>query len=90
VLAVAAVALALYLVITTSIDSKGDGDGRANQGPDRKEQRQEPDAETYVIQPGDSLGSIAAQTGVSVERLSELNPEVDPQALQAGNTIRLR
>ncbi len=90
VLAVAAAAIAVFLVISGSLESSGGGDGRANKGPDKQQQQQAPDAETYVVQPGDSLGSIAEETGVSVERLSELNPEIDPQALQSGATLKLR
>ena len=30
---------------------------------------------------GDTLGAIAEKTGVPVEQLQELNPELDPQAL---------
>lgn len=44
----------------------------------------------YVIQPGDTLGGIAEQTGVPIETIEELNPEVDPQALIAGQRIKLR
>lgn len=45
--------------------------------------------ETYTVQPGDTLGTIAEQTGVSVEELQELNPDVDSQALSVGDKIRL-
>ncbi len=45
---------------------------------------------TYTVRPGDSLGAIADRTGVEVERLEELNPQVDPQALIAGQKIKLR
>jgi Tfp pilus assembly protein FimV len=44
----------------------------------------------YTVKAGDTLGAIAEQTGVSVERLLVLNPELDPQALVAGQRIRLR
>ena len=33
---------------------------------------------------GDTLGAIAERTGVPVERLQELNPSLDPQALVSG------
>jgi len=45
---------------------------------------------TYTVEPGDTLGAIAETTGVSVEMLQELNPELDPQALIAGQKIQLR
>jgi LysM repeat protein len=44
----------------------------------------------YVIQPGDTLGGISEQTGVPIDTIEELNPEVDPQALIAGQRIKLR
>jgi LysM repeat protein len=46
--------------------------------------------ETYTVQSGDTFGSIAEETGVSVEELQELNPELDPQTLSVGDTVRLR
>src|SRR5436189_4063016 len=36
---------------------------------------------TYTIQTGDTLGSIAAKTGVPLSRIEELNPNVDPHAM---------
>ena len=47
-------------------------------------------AATYTVKTGDTLASIAERTGVSVERLQELNPELDPQALVSGQKIKLR
>ena len=44
----------------------------------------------YTVKPGDTLGSIAEKSGVEVERLQELNPELDPQALVAGQKVKLR
>jgi LysM repeat protein len=45
---------------------------------------------TYTIKAGDTLGAIAESTGIPVETLQELNPELDPQALIAGQKIQLR
>ncbi|MEJ7715428.1 MAG: LysM domain-containing protein [Thermoleophilaceae bacterium] len=45
---------------------------------------------TYTIKTGDSLGSIAEKTSVPVEKLQELNPELDSQALVSGQKIKLR
>lgn len=45
---------------------------------------------TYTIKSGDTLGGIAEQTGIEVDTLQELNPELDPQALIAGQKIQLR
>ena len=44
----------------------------------------------YVVKTGDTLGAIAEKTGVPVEKLQQLNPELDPQALVSGQKIKLR
>lgn len=45
---------------------------------------------TYIVRTNDTLSGIAEQTGVSLERIQELNPDLDPQGLVAGQRIRLR
>ena len=45
---------------------------------------------TYTIKANDTLSGIAAETGTTVERLQELNPDLDAQALVAGQKIKLR
>ena len=45
---------------------------------------------TYTVKSNDSLGTIAEKTGVEVERLQELNPQLDPQAINPGQKIKLR
>ncbi|HEX5909838.1 MAG TPA: LysM domain-containing protein, partial [Thermoleophilaceae bacterium] len=49
-----------------------------------------PKPATYSVKAGDNLGSIAEKTQVPVETLQELNPELDPQALVAGQKIKLK
>jgi len=44
---------------------------------------------TYTIEAGDTLQTIADQYGTTVEELLVLNPDVDPTALQIGQTIRV-
>jgi LysM repeat protein len=46
-------------------------------------------ASTYTIEAGDTLQTIADQYGTTVEELLVLNPDVDPTALQIGQTIRV-
>jgi len=41
------------------------------------------------VQPGDTPTSIADRSGISTERLLELNPSVDPGALKPGQTLKL-
>jgi Tfp pilus assembly protein FimV len=44
----------------------------------------------YTVKPGDTLDGISQKTGLSTERLQELNPKLDPRALEPGQKIRLR
>lgn len=44
----------------------------------------------YIVKVGDTLGSIAAQTGIPLSTIQTLNPDVDPHAMVAGQRIKLR
>jgi LysM repeat protein len=44
----------------------------------------------WIVQPGQSFGSIAAATGISLTTLQGLNPRLWTVALQPGNRIKLR
>ena len=44
---------------------------------------------TYTVQAGDFLSTVSQKTGVSIERLQELNPGIDANALHVGQKIRL-
>jgi LysM repeat protein len=45
---------------------------------------------TYTVKSGDTLGSISEKTGIPVEKLQELNPQLDPQQLVSGQKIKLK
>ena len=98
VLALAGVALAIFLVVSSSIEDSDPDDKPAVQRPnnDNKNQgnndnqNQNGSPKFYVVQPGDSLSLIAEKTGVSLERLQQLNPDIDPQLLPSGVKLRLR
>jgi peptidoglycan endopeptidase LytE len=47
------------------------------------------EADSYLVVDGDTLTSIAAETGVPIERLVELNDLADPETILAGATLRL-
>ena len=49
-----------------------------------------PHVRRYTIQSGDTLASIAAKLGTTVDALMKLNPGVDPQALRVGQKIRVQ
>jgi LysM repeat protein len=43
----------------------------------------------YTVKPGDTPSSIAEEAGMPLERLLELNPDIDPQALSPGQKLKL-
>ena len=49
-----------------------------------------PGAEYYVVQSGDTLGSIAGRYNTTVDELMTLNPGIDPTALHIGQRIRVK
>src|SRR4051794_5575421 len=48
-----------------------------------------PTVQTYTVASGDTLGSIAAKHGTTIDALLAANPGVDPVAMQIGDKIRL-
>jgi LysM repeat protein len=49
-----------------------------------------PGAEYYVVQSGDTLGSMAEKYSTTVDELMTLNPGIDPTALHIGQRIRVK
>ena len=49
-----------------------------------------PGAEYYVVQSGDTLGSIAEKYSTTVDELMTLNPGIDPTALNIGQRVRVK
>lgn len=45
---------------------------------------------TYTVRPGDTPSAIAERTGIALEQLEALNPDIDPQQLSPGQRLRLR
>ena len=43
----------------------------------------------YTIESGDTLESVAAKSGKSVDELLQLNPGIDPHALRVGQKVRI-
>jgi LysM repeat protein len=89
-------AVALIVLGSGGSDDKGedkaDTAGRTAATTTGKGQRPKRPAKkgTYTVQPGDTLGRISEKTRIEVETLQLLNPSLDPQALIAGQEIKLR
>jgi hypothetical protein len=47
-------------------------------------------AQFYTVQTGDTFGSIASKTGISVSQLQRLNPNVSSNSLQVGQRLRVK
>ncbi|HEU4705357.1 MAG TPA: LysM domain-containing protein [Sphingomicrobium sp.] len=94
VLALIGAVLIVVVVLSSasSDDNGGGGEQRSGQTAKQQEQQDRPrtKAKTYVVQSGDTLTSIAHRTGVPVQEILALNPEVDPQILIAGESLKLR
>jgi LysM repeat protein len=44
----------------------------------------------WTVRPGQSYGSIAAATGISIVTLEQINPKLAPASVQPGDRVRLR
>jgi LysM repeat protein len=89
--ALVAAFLALIIIIAGSGGDDGGGKHkRAGNGAAQTSTAKKHEKKTYVVKSGDSLTIIAERTGVPVEQLLQANPDVDPQALIAGECIALR
>jgi LysM repeat protein len=94
-LALAALAGAIVAIVVvaknTNLHSSSNNNGN-NKAQVHKEQQRKPrtKAKKYVVQSGDTLTSIAHKTGIPVAEIQALNPEVDPQILIAGETLKLQ
>jgi LysM repeat protein len=86
--------LVVIVIVAISLGSGEDGGSevRSQAGKPSKSGRpgKTKAATSYVVQNGDTLTSIAHRVGVSVSRIQELNPGVDPQILVSGEKLKLR
>jgi LysM domain len=88
---IALIAAAVVVVVVVAGSLNGSDDGRDRDRPAREQSADErPEDEFYVVEPGDSFSTIAEEQGVPEERLEQLNPDLDPQALNPGQRIKLR
>lgn len=66
------------------------GEGTAQEVGDGSGSGEGSGEKSYTVEAGDTLDSISGKTGVAIEDLQQLNPDLDPQALTAGQKIKLR
>jgi LysM repeat protein len=87
-LALIAVVVAIALVIQLSGPDASTPTASTSQ-PAHHARPAKPRPRAYVVKQGDNLTVIATKTGVSLDRLQQLNPGIDPQALHAGQRLKL-
>lgn len=94
-LALAAVVAAAFLIVNGSVDDD-DGD-RGERGQRAESATCEPKADAavkagfYILKPDEpGLSSVADRTCLTVDELTALNPELDPQLISVGQCINLR
>jgi LysM repeat protein len=92
-LALVACAVAILVIVNANSGSPSDSKpsetatttstaGTTQQGTTKHRRR-------YVVKPGDVLSSIAIKTGVPLDTIQRLNPNVDAQSLHAGQKLKL-
>ncbi len=96
-LALVAFGVALYLVVTgglggetASTGTRQTGQPATSDGATRQDRKPRPKRRRYTVKPGDTPSGIAEKTGVPLDQLLALNPDLDPQTLTPGTRIRLR
>jgi LysM repeat protein len=103
--ALVAFGLALLVIVSSSNSGDGDNTPSASErekdrdlgSSSRKSKRKSRSSangslptRSYTVKSGDTLQSISEKTGIPVEKLQELNPQLDPQQLVSGQKIKLR
>jgi LysM repeat protein len=96
-LALVAVVIALIMVVSSSLNPTDTTTGSRNQPSDQpttsskgKTKKQKKGPRRYVVKNGDTPSSIAEKTGVPLDEILRLNPDLDPQTLSPGQRIKLR
>jgi LysM repeat protein len=97
-LALVAFCFALFMIVTSNSNDEREttAPNRATEtspaetpsGDGQRRKRREP--RRYTVQPGDTPSSIAEETGVPLDDILRLNPDLDPQTLSPGQRIKIR
>jgi LysM repeat protein len=92
-LALVAFCIALFMIVQssqTSTDGNGNPAGANDARPTATPTAERRGPRRYRVKEGDTPSSIADETGVPLEQILRLNPDIDPQTLRPGQRIRLR
>jgi LysM repeat protein len=89
-LALVAAVLVCVVVASAALNDDSSSNSHRSQHHAQKQKKPRTKAKTYTVESGDTLTAIAHKTGVPVAEILALNPEVDPQILIAGQTLKLK
>jgi LysM repeat protein len=81
--------VAFIVVVVVLVSSSSGGTHRSSSTSDAPAAAHRVHHRFYRVHAGDTLSQVALKTGVSVQRLDQLNPRLDPNALRPGQRIRL-
>jgi LysM repeat protein len=96
-LALVAFIIALFVVVSSSLNTDPETSsgtrqqsGQPASSPSGKGKKHRKGPRRYRVRAGDTPSSIAEKTGVPLEEILRLNPDLDPQTLSPGQRIKLR
>jgi LysM domain len=94
VIALVGAVLVFAVLVVSSGSDDGDNGGTETQtersgGPSKAGDRAV-ERGVWIVHEGDTLAQISEETGIDVDELLQLNPDLDPQALIQGQRIALR
>jgi LysM repeat protein len=89
VLALIGAVIVIVVVASTAMNGSDSSSPHHSQHHAKKKHHRTK-AKSYTVETGDTLTAIAHKTGVPVAEILALNPEVDPQILIAGQTLKLK
>ncbi|HVD86074.1 MAG TPA: LysM domain-containing protein [Solirubrobacterales bacterium] len=90
VVALVVAVIAVVVVVAAAMSGDSSNGHHRSRHHAEKVTKHRTQAKTYTVETGDTLTAIAHRTGVPVAELLVLNPEVDPQILIAGQTLKLK
>jgi len=96
-LALVAFALALFIVLDRTTGGNDEKEANGNnaaqdagkQSSKKEGKKKKAKAKTYTVKAGDTPSGIAEKTGVPLDTILELNPDIDPQTLAPGQVLKL-
>ena len=84
--------IAAFVLVVAVVATSGGGSGGSqskSKGPSKRA-RAAISRGVWIVHSGDTLGLISQQTGIAIDTIIQLNPNLDPQALLEGQRIALR